>query len=151
MNRIKKVGTKGTTAISTASLPDIVFMLLFFFMAVAVLKTSEPLVEYELPSSPNLYRFENPGLLANIRIGEDPNSGTTRIQLGDAIHPVEAINAYIKGKMDRLSPIDLNRLRAYLEVDSKSKMAIVNKVKQEIGRASLHQVILAAEDEAGAR
>ena len=38
MSKFKKGGGKGMPAISTASLPDIVFMLLFFFMVTTVMR-----------------------------------------------------------------------------------------------------------------
>ena len=40
MSRFKRKGKKGVGAINTASLPDIVFMLLFFFMNTTVWKRS---------------------------------------------------------------------------------------------------------------
>ena len=38
MSKFRKDGKKGIPAISTASLPDIVFMLLFFFMVTTVMR-----------------------------------------------------------------------------------------------------------------
>jgi biopolymer transport protein ExbD len=41
MSRFKKKKQDGVPAISTASLPDIVFMLLFFFMVSTVMKDND--------------------------------------------------------------------------------------------------------------
>ncbi|MGB0983810.1 MAG: ExbD/TolR family protein, partial [Saprospiraceae bacterium] len=41
MSKFKKKRGAATPEISTASLPDIIFMLLFFFMVVTVMRESE--------------------------------------------------------------------------------------------------------------
>ena len=41
MSKFRKGGKKSMAAISTASLPDIVFMLLFFFMVTTVMREVE--------------------------------------------------------------------------------------------------------------
>ena len=53
MAKFTKKKKKGMDEISTASLPDIVFMLLFFFMLVTVLKSEEPLVNVSTPRRPS--------------------------------------------------------------------------------------------------
>ena len=45
MAKFKKKQDGGTPAISTASLPDIVFMLLFFFMVATVMRDSTLMVQ----------------------------------------------------------------------------------------------------------
>ena len=45
MSKFKKKNTEGTPAISTASLPDIVFMLLFFFMTATTMKDTDLKIE----------------------------------------------------------------------------------------------------------
>ena len=44
-------------AISTASLPDIVFMLLFFFMVATVLRTEEEMVRVIRPEASEIYKI----------------------------------------------------------------------------------------------
>ena len=144
--RIKKKSTKQQPVVSTASLPDIVFILLFFFMAVAIMKTKDPIVTYEIPVASKLYRFEDPSLLANIRIGQFNESNSYSIQLGDAIHSINEIPAYIKGIIDRTPTAEVEKLIAYLEIDKKTKMVLVNQVKQKLKEAKLFQLALAGEE-----
>ena len=49
MAKFKKDGKKETPAISTASLPDIVFMLLFFFMVATTMREVSVLVANAMP------------------------------------------------------------------------------------------------------
>ena len=56
-------------AISTASLPDIVFMLLFFFMVATVLRTEEEKVRVIRPEASELYKIEKKHLIRYVNIG----------------------------------------------------------------------------------
>ena len=50
MSKFKKEGSGGAPTMNTASLPDIVFMLLFFFMVATTSKETDPTVEFESPT-----------------------------------------------------------------------------------------------------
>lgn len=50
MSKFKKGGKKPAPAINTSSLPDIVFMLLFFFMVATTTKDADPTVELTQPT-----------------------------------------------------------------------------------------------------
>ena len=73
--------------ISTASLPDIVFMLLFFFMVATVLRTEEEKVRLIRPEASELYKIEKKHLIRYVNIGVpmDRRYGTEPVmQLNDA-------------------------------------------------------------------
>ena len=50
MSKFKKGGKKDAPGVNTSSLPDIVFMLLFFFMVATTTKDADPEVEVTLPT-----------------------------------------------------------------------------------------------------
>ena len=58
MSKFAKKKSGELPAVSTASLPDIVFMLLFFFMTVTVMKDSSLKVENNLPSASEIKKLE---------------------------------------------------------------------------------------------
>ena len=58
MSKFTKKKSSELPAISTASLPDIVFMLLFFFMVVTVLRDSDLLVENKLPKADQVEKLK---------------------------------------------------------------------------------------------
>lgn len=148
MARIKKKSGKGQVGISTASLPDIVFMLLFFFMAAAVMKTTDPLVEYKKPTGNAIYRFEDVSILANIRVGKEINSSSNapKIQLNDAIKSLDDIADFIIQKRSQVAAEDVNDIVAYMEVDVKTKMAIVNKIKERLQAVDQYEVAFSANE-----
>ena len=147
MKLIKRKALKKAVGISTASLPDIVFILLFFFMAVAVMKTSDPLVDYEVPSSEELYRFEDQSLLANIRVGKDFKTNRTIIQLGDAIRNIEDIPAYLKYAQPNANGAGSDKIIAFLEIDKEIQMGLVNRIKQQLVSMEVHEIALAGTEE----
>ena len=148
MSKIKKKSGKGQPGISTASLPDIVFMLLFFFMAVAVMKTTDPLVDYTKPTGEAIYRFEDVSVLANIRVGKEigSKSGATKIQLNDAIKSIEDIADFILSKRSSVAAVDVKNIVAYLDIDIKTKMAIINKIKERLQAVEQFEVAYSANE-----
>ena len=54
MSKFKKKKSGDLPAISTASLPDIVFMLLFFFMVATTMRDTTLMVKNELPFADQL-------------------------------------------------------------------------------------------------
>ena len=49
MSKFRKANSKSVPGVNTSSLPDIVFMLLFFFMVATTTKESDPTVKVERP------------------------------------------------------------------------------------------------------
>ena len=58
MSKFTRKGKKGTPAVSTASLPDIIFMLRFFFMVVTVLRDAELKVKVTTRFATELTKLE---------------------------------------------------------------------------------------------
>ena len=63
MSKFVKKRGKSTPAISTASLPDIIFMLLFFFMVVTVLRDASLMVSVITPQATELTKLEQKSLV----------------------------------------------------------------------------------------
>lgn len=74
MSRFKKKGKKETPAINTASLPDIIFMLLFFFMVTTVMRETDLLVKVASPSAKEVQKLEKKSLVSFIYVGEPVQS-----------------------------------------------------------------------------
>ena len=66
---MKKKGSKGLPPISTASLPDVIFMILFFFMVSTTMRDQELLVRYKLPEATEVQKLEKKSLVSFIHIG----------------------------------------------------------------------------------
>lgn len=138
MSKFRKKQGKGTPAISTASLPDIIFMLLFFFMVVTVMRESELKVQVSVPEATELTKLEQKSLVNYIYMGKPTERfqsvyGTSpRLQLGDKISDVKDIPLFLEkhksGVMEQLH----GRITSSIRVDGKVTMGIVQDVKTEL-------------------
>ncbi|MFI3331244.1 MAG: biopolymer transporter ExbD [Rikenellaceae bacterium] len=147
---MKKKGGKGTPAISTASLPDIIFMLLFFFMVTTTMREQELIVKFTLPSATEVQKLEKKSLVSYIYIGPPtdamaPRVGTApRIQLNDSYSYASEILNYIATERDKLSEMDRASMTVCIKADQNTRMGIITDVKQELRRANALKVSYAA-------
>lgn len=136
MGKFTKKGQKETPAVSTASLPDIVFMLLFFFMVTTVMREVDPKVEVVPPEASEIQKIEDKSLVYYIYIGEpvdDEQFGTTsRIQLNDDFATKDDIAVFVEIKRSEVPEVLVPKLTASLKVDMETQMGIVTDVKQEL-------------------
>ena len=142
MSRFRKGEKKDVGAINTASLPDIVFMLLFFFMATTVMREVDLKVNLRLPDATESKKLEKKSLVSFIYIGKpmrsfQKNFGTEpRIQLNDEFKDIASIQDFIAQERDAMSEADQTKMSVSLKIDSNTKMGIVTDVKQALRRAS---------------
>ncbi len=142
MSRFKKNGKKKIGAISTASLPDIVFMLLFFFMVTTVMRETTLFVSVVTPKATEIKKLEKKSLVSYIYIGEpikrlQASYGTSsRIQLNDAFSTVDEIQEFIAAEREARDEKEIPYMTASIKADESVKMGIVTDVKQELRKAN---------------
>ena len=142
MSKFKKKKGGDLPAISTASLPDIVFMLLFFFMVATVMRENTLMIENKLPAADQVEKLDKKDLIMYIYAGKPSRNyeakfGTeARIQLNDKFASVEDIAAFIAAerasKREELVPF----LTTALKVDSDANMGLVSDIKQELRKVN---------------
>ena len=138
MSRFKDKSGEGTPAISTASLPDIIFMLLFFFMVTTVMREVDLKVKIILPEASEVEKLEDKALVDYIYIGPPTieELGTEpRIQLNDQYASLEDIQPWIDANRERRQEAEKPRITTSLKVDQETYMKIVTDVKQELRKA----------------
>ena len=144
MSKFKKGAKRGMPAISTASLPDIVFILLFFFMVATVIRSDDEKVKIERPEASELYRIEKKHLIRYVNIGVpmDSRYGTEPVtQLNDAFSTPAQIQDWIAKERLTLPEAEQSKMWVSLKVDKSTKMGIVTEVKQELRYASALKVL----------
>ncbi|MBI4645821.1 MAG: biopolymer transporter ExbD [Bacteroidia bacterium] len=128
--------------ISTASLPDIVFMLLFFFMVATRLKDNQLKVTISLPQGTEIKKLEKKSLVSFIYVGEpriqyQKLMGTEPvIQLNDAFSSIDDIQRFIEIERKSHNEKEIPLLTTSLKVDSHCRMGIVTDIKQELRRCN---------------
>lgn len=147
MAKFQRKGKGGTPGINTASLPDIVFMILMFFMVSTSMRQTDRLVQVKLPEASEIVKLERKDLSSYIYIGEPTKAyqsqhGTdAKIQLNDSFKTVEDIRDFIASERDALSESDRNWMTVQLKVDASTRMGIVSDVKQELRRCSALKIM----------
>ncbi len=139
MSRFKTKKGKGSAAINTSSLPDIIFMLLFFFMVTTVMREVSLKVKLKLPQATEVQKLEKKSLVSYIYIGPPVKSklyGTnSRIQLNDTFANVDDIQEFVAKEREDREEADKKFITTSLKVDGITKMGIVTDVKQELRKA----------------
>lgn len=142
MAKFRKEGGKSVPALSTASLPDIVFMLLFFFMVSTTIREVSVMVDNGMPEAKTATKLEKKSLVSNIYVGKPKEQyiGTygsePRIQLNDKFANLNEIASFVVAEQEARSEEDRNRITNNLKVDMYTKMGIITDLKQELRRAN---------------
>ncbi|MBN4052405.1 biopolymer transporter ExbD, partial [Sphingobacteriaceae bacterium AH-315-L07] len=129
--------------ISTASLPDIIFMLLFFFMVTTVMKDTTLKVKIRPPEATEVQKLEKKSLVSYIYLGPPMQAiyGTEpRIQLNDAFAEVKDIQPFIISEREKLDEKLIPFMTTSLRVDRKTKMGIVSDIKQQLRKVNALKV-----------
>ncbi|HLO56720.1 MAG TPA: biopolymer transporter ExbD [Saprospiraceae bacterium] len=141
MSKFKEKKGNSTPAISTASLPDIVFMLLFFFMVVTKMRDTELMVTTNTPQASELTKLEKKTLVNFIFIGRPTEKhvkmyGTKpRIQLGDKFADPEEIPLFLEKFKTTVPESQRTSIITSMKVDSEVTMGIVGDVKTSLRKA----------------
>ena len=150
MSRFKKGDKKEMPGITSSSLSDIVFMLLFFFMVTTQMRDTEQKVKITTPEASEVVKLERKDLNAYINIGSptlqyQAQYGTdARIQLNDSFKTIDDIRDFIASERDAMSEADRSLMTVNLRVDEDVRMGIVSDVKQELRRCSALKIMYSA-------
>ncbi|MDX9747619.1 MAG: biopolymer transporter ExbD [Paludibacter sp.] len=150
MAQIRKKEKKEAPALSTSSLPDIIFMLLFFFMAVTTMKEVTYKVRVIPPTATEIQKMENKSLVRYIYIGEpmaefrEQFGSTTRIQLNDQFADVPEIETFIVLERSAMKEEDQNLMTVSIKADKDTKMGVITDVKQALRRAYALKIVYQA-------
>jgi biopolymer transport protein ExbD len=150
MSKFKKKRGNSSPAISTASLPDIVFMLLFFFMVVTVIRENELKVDVTVPRADQLRKLEDKSLTTYMFIGkpipqyQEQYGDAPQLQLNDKFAPMNQIPFFLEEKKLKVEEKLRDRMIASLRVDNEVTMGFVTDVKTELRKAGQLKVNYAA-------
>ncbi len=147
---IRKKQKKDVPAIGTSSLPDVVFMILFFFMATSTMREQELLVQYKLPEATEIQKLEKKSLISYIHIGPPTRvmrvkfGDTPRIQLNDSYRTPADIGQFIASERDNLNEADRPFMMVSIKADQSTRMGVITDVKQELRRANALKITYVA-------
>jgi biopolymer transport protein ExbD len=147
MGKFKKKVKTGES-IPTSALPDIIFMLLFFFMVTTVLREQDILVDQKIPQATQLQKLQKKTLISYIDIGKPKNTGLygsePRVQANDVLIGSPEIVQWVNQERDKLPEADRGLITISMKVDKEVKMGPISDVQTELRNADARRVLYAA-------
>ena len=136
MSKFKK-NKKGLPALSTASLPDIVFMLLFFFMVTTTMRETDLKIDSpRLPSATEVKKLEHKSLVSTIYVGKAKDGkygkGYNSIQLNDKIGTPDDIPAFIFNEREQVSEAEVPFMTTSIKADKESNVGTLTDIRLKL-------------------
>jgi len=128
--KFEKKRASSKQEIPTSSMPDIVFMLLLFFMVSTTLREVDVFVQFQLPQAEAIEKIENKRLISYIWVGNDG-----RIQLNDNLVKLDDIKDIMYEKR-----VELPNVIVSLRIDKGSDMGVVTDIQQELRKADARRI-----------
>ena len=139
MGKFSKKSNANPT-ISTASLPDIIFILLFFFMVTTRMRDTSIMVEQKLPSASQLQEIEQKSLVSYIYVGKpkepEKYGAEPRVQVNDVFITPKNLPQFVEEERAKLPEAERAMIWMSLKVDNESKMGVLNDVKLSLREAN---------------
>jgi biopolymer transport protein ExbD len=141
-----KTNDRNLPAISTASLPDIVFILLFFFMTVTTIKDQNLLVENMLPKATETDKLDKQDRIIEIFVGKATKNRSSqlgneaRIQMGNRFVSMDEVDDYALQTLSLIPQHLRNVATVSIKADIGVKMGVINDIKKELRSVNLLKI-----------
>lgn len=123
--------------LNTASLPDLIFTVLFFFMIITHMRENNVQVRYEQPSGTEVTQVEKKSSIIRVYIGKaNPTDDDYTVQVDNQIMPVADISNYIIKERARMSADRAQQLTISFKADRQAPMWLITQVKQALRNAN---------------
>ena len=150
MAKIRRNDKREMPALNTSSLPDIIFMLLFFFMSVTSMKEVTYKVQFTNPQATELTKLEKKSLVRYIYVGtptaefRKQYGVETRIQLDEQFADKSEVGDFIINERSAMKESDQGLMTVSIKADKETRMGIIADIKQELRRAYALKISYAA-------
>lgn len=138
--------------LNTASLPDLIFSVLFFFMIVTHMRQVTLKVQYQVPQGKELTRLVKKSAVTSIYIGRPVSGGQkqgsddVRIQLNDKFATPSDVMDYVIAERNRMAPEDREQMTVAIKADKHVKMGVITDIKQALRQANALRISYTATD-----
>lgn len=162
--------------LNTASLPDLIFTVLFFFMIVTHMRTTTSKVKYALPQGTELKRLVKKSAVTYIYIGRDmpkttrgtstvvspntssavsPNTSSAssmdvsayKVQLNNRVGTINEVASFVANEKKRMNPDDQVKMTVSIKADRSTPMYVINAVKRAVRAGGATRINYSAERE----
>lgn len=145
MSKFKKK-TAVKQEIPTSSMPDVVFMLLFFFMVTTELRKTSIDVQQRIPEATQLRKLHRKSLVVDLYIGEPKKKdqgSDAKIQADDNFISPNEVLLWVSRKRDGLPEAERDLMTVSLKIDKETKRGICADVETELRKANARRILYA--------
>ena len=144
MSKFKKK-SKSKQDIPTSALPDIIFMLLFFFMVTTVLREVTINVKQRIPDATQLRKLQRKSLVSYLYIGEPKKTAQwgsePRIQANDVFIEPKDVILWVTQEKDKLNEVERDQITIAMKVDKEAQRGLVSDVELELRKANARKLL----------
>ena len=154
--------------LNTASLPDLIFTVLFFFMIVTHMRTTTSKVQYALPQGTELKRLVKKSAVTYIYIGRampettretstvaSPNTSSAssmdvsayKVQLNNRVGTIGEVASFVANEKKRMNPDDQVKMTVSIKADRSTPMYVINAVNRSVRAGGATRINYSAERE----
>ncbi len=131
--------------IPTSSMPDVVFMLLFFFMVTTELRETAIDVQQRIPEATQMRKLMRKSLVVNMYIGEprkiEQFGKEPKIQVEDQFIDAKDILLWVNRQRDMIPENERDQMTVSLKVDEEAKRGIIADVETELRKANARKIL----------
>lgn len=142
----KKANTK--QEIPTSSMPDVVFMLLFFFMVTTKMRETSINVEQRMPQATQLRTLAKKSLISYLYVGAPKKTeefgSEPRIQANDVFIDSKGVIQWVNSEKAKLDEVDRDAITISLKVDVEAKRGLIADIETELRRANARKLLYSA-------
>lgn len=121
---------KGVPSLNMASMPDLIFTVLFFFMIVTHMRSDEVKVRLQVPQGSEVQKLANRPSVVNVYVGR--LNGQWQVQVNGSIVRPEDISARISQIRQSMTPENAEHLTVSFRADRQTPMRIISQVKRSL-------------------
>lgn len=151
MSSFRRRYHRESPSINTASLPDIVFMLLFFFMVVTKLKKDDIKLSVKLPKAQESIKLDNKQKGVYIYVGVPIDTTVfgsgLKVQINDEFIDPSTLSNRIEVDMKRLSKSELPFYTVIMRSDANVQMQYINSIKHQLRQANALKLIYTTQNQ----
>lgn len=138
--------------LNTASLPDLIFTVLFFFMIVTHMRTTTSKVKYALPQGTELKRLVKKSAVTYIYIGRAMPETTRemsayKVQLNNRVGSIDEVASFVANEKKCMNPDDQVKMTVSIKADRSTPMYVINAVKRAVRAGGATRINYSAERE----
>lgn len=133
--------------IPTSSMPDVVFMLLFFFMVTTQMRDTSITVEQKMPEASQLKKLAKKSLIAYLYIGKPKKEELgkeAKVQANDNFIEANQVIQWVNQEKSKLQEFERDAMTVSLKVDSEAKRGIIADVETELRKANARKILYSA-------